>query len=316
MPTLPLHLPNVTLCCVDNQYPALGFEAIQKTCVNLSFAEVLFFTRSDFVLPTHKVSNLTVLVTEVINNIEDYSRFMLKGLQAYVKTSHVLTIQWDGFVIRPQSWQDQFLKYDYIGAPWPKKTGPWVGNGGFSLRSNKLLGALQDEVITPTHPEDVCICDQYRSYLESVHHIQFASPELANTFSFEFDKPHPQALGFHGMSNFPVVMSTSELVHYIDTMPEAMIFNGYFRQFVFNVIKLKTKEPALAIKQKVLVAMLYWDESRVISESMHDLIKTFTKARCILLALKLLRLRVTYQGWRQRNVQLAIRIFLAMFYLK
>ncbi len=311
-----LHLPHVTLCCVDSQYPALGFEAIQKTCVDLLFAEVLFFTRPDFVIPTHTIDNLKVMTGEVIRNIEEYSLFMLKGLQAYVKTSHVLIIQWDGYVIRPQAWQDQFLQYDYIGAAWSKKTGPWVGNGGFSLRSKSLLSALQDKVITPDHPEDVCICDQYRSYLEDAHRIQFASPELADTFSFEFGKPHPEAFGFHGMSNFPLVMPPSELAHYIDKMPEALIFNGYFRQFVLNVTKLKSQEPILAIKQKVLAAMLTWDESLVTSDAMHDLIKTFIKARSMRLTLRLLMLRVTHQGWRRSNIQLAVRAFLAYFFLK
>lgn len=209
--TPPLHLPQLTLCCVDNQYPALGFDALQKTCVGLSFSEVLFFTHADFVLPAHAIENLRVVTHEVIRNIEDYSRFMLKGLQPYVKTSHVLTIQWDGYVISPQSWQDHFLQYDYIGAPWPRKSGLWVGNGGFSLRSAKLLAALQDDAISPMHPEDVCICDQHRRYLEIEHRIQFASSELAEEFSFEFVKPQAHVFGFHGMSNFPRVMLS--LIH-------------------------------------------------------------------------------------------------------
>lgn len=316
MRTTPLHLSDLTLCCVDNQYPALGFEAIQKTCAELSFAEVLFFTHPDFVLPSHEIKNLTVITSEVIRNIEDYSQFMLKGLRTYVKSSHVLTIQWDGFVIRPQAWQHQFLQYDYIGAPWPKKTGPWVGNGGFSLRSVKLLIALQDEAIKPTHPEDACICDQYRSYLEDVHHIQFAPPELADAFSFEFGKPHPHAFGFHGMSNFPIVMSDSELMYFIETMPDALIFNGYFRLFVLNAVKLKSDETRLALEKKVTAAMMSWGVSRVTSDAMHDLIKTFVKARCLQLAWQLLRSRVTHQGWRKGNVQLAARVFLAFFFLK
>jgi hypothetical protein len=316
MRTSPLHLPHLTLCCVDNQYPTLGFEAVQKTCAQLSFAEVLFFTRPDFVLPAHEIQNLTVVTSEVIRNIEDYSRFMLKGLRAYVKSSHVLIIQWDGFVIRPQAWQDQFLQYDYIGAPWPKKTGPWVGNGGFSLRSTKLLTALQDETIKPMHPEDVCICDEHRSYLEDVRHIQFAPPELADAFSFEFGKPHANAFGFHGMSNFPVVMPASELVQFIEIMPDALIFNGYFRLFVLNVVKLKSPELRLALEAKVSAVRFTLDAARITSDAFHDLIKTFVKARCLRLAWQFLRLRVAHQGWRQRNVQLAARVFFAFFYLK
>ena len=30
-----------------------------------------------------------------------------------------LTIWTDGFIVHPEMWRDEFLKYDYIGAPWP-----------------------------------------------------------------------------------------------------------------------------------------------------------------------------------------------------
>lgn len=316
--TPPLHLPQLTLCCVDNQYPALGFDALQKTCVGLSFAEVLFFTHADFVLPAHAIDNLRVVTHELIRNIEDYSHFMLKGLQAYVKTSHVLTIQWDGYVINPKTWQDQFLQYDYIGAPWPRKSGLWVGNGGFSLRSAKLLAALQDDAIAPMHPEDVCICDQHRGYLETEHRIQFASPELAEEFSFEFVKPHPQAFGFHGMSNFPKVMSTSELAEFIETMPDALIFNGYFQGFVFNLVKTKTKRKKLLniFDQKVAAVLARFDSDVLLGSKVYDLIKIFTKARRLDLAKKLIIRRVAQQGWSRGNFQLALKFFLAFLLLK
>jgi hypothetical protein len=314
--TPPKHLPQLTLCCVDNQYPALGFAALQKTCAELSFAEVLFFTRADFVLPTHAIENLRVVTHEVIRSIEDYSRFMLKGLQGYVKTSHVLTVQWDGYVINPHAWQDQFLDYDYLGAPWPRKSGLWVGNGGFSLRSAKLLAALQDEAIAPMHPEDVCICDQYRGYLEGEYRMHFGPPDVAQAFSFEFVEPQTQVLGFHGMSNFPKVMSTAELTSFIETMPDALIFNGYFRLFVLNSVRLTSPQPMLAIEKKTLAVMATADAPRWASDDVHGLIKTFGKARCVRLAWQLLVSRAVHQGWTGKNIKLAARIFLAFFYLK
>ena len=55
----------------------------------------------------------------------------------------------DGFVVNPDSWQDDFLNYDYIGAPYPLPQDNFsyrdidgnlirVGNS-VSLRSKKLL---------------------------------------------------------------------------------------------------------------------------------------------------------------------------------
>ena len=312
----PLHLPHLTLCCVDTQYPSLGFDAIQRTCAELSFAEVIFFTHPDFVLPPHTIKNLTVVTSEVIRNIEDYSRFMLKGLLSYVKSSHVLTIQWDGFVIRPQAWRDQFLQYDYIGAPWPKKNGPWVGNGGFSLRSIKLLDALQDRAITPKHPEDACICDQYRSYLEGVHHVLFAPPDLADTFSFEFGKPHPQAFGFHGMSNFPKIMTSHELMSFVTLMPIGLVLNGYFRGFLLAAIALKNPALQSLIEKKISTAIKRLGAGLHQREETYQLTKTLIKAGLHNLAAKMLRLKINGEGWNKKNIQLTVRFFLGFLYLR
>ncbi len=81
-----------------------------------------------------------------------YSKFMLQDLYKFVDTKFCLVIQSDGFVINPNLWTNQFLEYDYIGAPWPNEISVYnasinkidlaknrVGNGGFSLRSKRLL---------------------------------------------------------------------------------------------------------------------------------------------------------------------------------
>ncbi len=86
-----------------------------------------------------------------IGKINEYSRFCLENLHRYVDTEHVLIVQYDGFILNPRLWRDEFLDYDYIGAPWfvadwlvqdftfPKRLlgTRIVGNGGFSLRSKK-----------------------------------------------------------------------------------------------------------------------------------------------------------------------------------
>src|SRR5687768_5817660 len=72
-----------------------------------------------------------------LTTIEAYSQFVIKQLNQYVATPHVLLIQYDGFVLNPDAWQEAFLVYDYIGAPWLEEEGYIVGNGGFSLRSKR-----------------------------------------------------------------------------------------------------------------------------------------------------------------------------------
>ena len=227
-----MHLSNVTLCCIDNQYPSLGFDGLLFSTQNSAFGEVLFFTRSGFNPPQHSITNLKVIAIDQILGLTTYSEFILKELNQYIQTSHVLIIQWDGFITHPNLWQERFLEYDYIGAPWPTKDGLLVGNGGFSLRSKKLLNALQDEAIVAKHPEDQCICLENRVYLEKTYGIKFAPGEVAEQFAFELQKPAFNCFGFHGVRNLPLALSTEDLVTLIDKLPPKLIFTEQFSQFI------------------------------------------------------------------------------------
>ena len=83
-----------------------------------------------------------------VNNYNDYNYYVIYKLGQHIETSHCLLVQPDGFVLFPEKWDDSWLEYDYIGAPWayvedsyidPFGNHHRVGNGGFSLRSKKLL---------------------------------------------------------------------------------------------------------------------------------------------------------------------------------
>ena len=132
-----------------------------------------------------------------------YSDFVLKSLLPYVTTSHVLLVQWDGYVTNPAAWEPAFLECDYIGATWFwHKDGMRVGNGGFSLRSRRLLEALQDPAIIRVDAEDTTIGRSFRPLLEREYGIRFATEALADRFSFEAAYPIGKPFGFHGLYNF------------------------------------------------------------------------------------------------------------------
>jgi hypothetical protein len=79
----------------------------------------------------------------------------------------VLLVQWDGYVCNPDAWDPAFLDCDYIGAKWFWHNDAMrVGNGGFSLRSRRLLEALQDPRIALSVVEDETICRTFRPLLE------------------------------------------------------------------------------------------------------------------------------------------------------
>jgi hypothetical protein len=193
-------LGRVALVAVDCSDPDLALHAMQMSLARCVFREALLLT-------DRSLSARSVRVSQIpgrIDSTESYSRFMVKSLLHAVDADYVLVTQWDGFVADAARWSEQFLNFDYLGARWPHHTDAHsVGNGGFSLRSRKLLEALQDPEVRELHPEDFAICRTYRPYLERQHSIQFAPPEIADRFAFEYDISSTRTFGFHGMIHLP-----------------------------------------------------------------------------------------------------------------
>ncbi len=244
-----IELPDVTLCCVDTRDPALALAAMTRCMQQLKFANALLFT-DPAICPPPPAGVRMVPIR--IKSTEAYSHFMLKGLAGYVRTSHVLIVQWDGFVLSPQAWDPGFLQWDYIGPRWHDAPTPElsVGNGGFSLRSRRLLDALQDPGVTVEHPEDVCICRTHRARLEREHGIRFAPPEVADRFGFERVVPQGHPFGFHGLMNFHRVMPRDELHAFLQRMPDAMARNLDARDLCTTLLDQGDAEGAALILAK------------------------------------------------------------------
>lgn len=123
----------------------------------------------------------------------EYNQFMLGDIGEgigyvgdYVDSSHMLFIHNDGFIMNPDAWTNEFLKYDYIGARWRWKPINAVGNGGFTLRSKKLLDTMKniDGFNDTNEAEDKWICETNRFRLECFG-IVFAPNDIADRFSVE-----------------------------------------------------------------------------------------------------------------------------------
>jgi hypothetical protein len=172
-PAVRPHIP-VTLLAVDTSAKAYLAELAIERCLEQA-------TFDDVKLLTTDTSLRHAVRINPIDNLEAYSRFCIREMVEHVQTSHVLVVQWDGYVLRGEAWSPDFLKYDYIGPPWlPSRH---VGNGGFSLRSKRLLNTLLT-IPGPEHPEDAFICNQHRPRLAQAG-IQFAPYPVAAQFGFE-----------------------------------------------------------------------------------------------------------------------------------
>lgn len=147
-----------------------------------------------------------VHVDDFADGKESYDRLMSIELIQHFSTNHVLVIQLDGYMTNPEAWSDEFLWWDYIGAPWPA----WlnrnrVGNGGFSLRSRRLHEFLATQR-WEWFPDDVFISSACGRLIVEAG-VQFAPLEVAAQFSRELpiEETHlvpPVTLGFHGGKSF------------------------------------------------------------------------------------------------------------------
>ena len=198
-----IELDNVTLVCIDtkNRIPSLSI--MKKMARLIKFKKCLYFTNN-----IDKQDDIEIIEIPDIKGIRgpnSYSHFCVKELGKYITTDFCLVVQHDGFILNPEMWTDEFLKYDYIGAAWPD--GYYVnrvGNGGFSLRSKKFLDAcidiFKDEDIMDN--EDLLICVlRYEDFIK--RGIKYAPVNLAVKFSIEDLIPEITSMhtfGFHGTS--------------------------------------------------------------------------------------------------------------------
>ncbi len=214
-----LLLAQVTLCAVDTRAPALAAQSLLQSMRHVSFGRVCLFTHGW--LPAVVLPGVEVIEIEAIRSSAEYSRFVMRMLPHYIRTSHALITQWDGFVTHPEAWTDEFLVHDYVGSVWPEQDETQsVGNGGFSLRSRRFLAAGLDVRITEEHPEDVVLCRTRREFLINTHGVSFAPPKLARRFSFENESSAGKTFGFHGPYNLPYVLDQDTLIEWLQRLPD------------------------------------------------------------------------------------------------
>ena len=208
-----LRLPNITLLAATSIDVDQTQLAMRISLHNIEFAAAKLLSSS---APNKKYPDIEYVSIPHMDFL-GYSRLIIEDLHKHFKTSHCLIVQSDSFVVNSDLWKDEFLKFDYIGAPWSDKirVSPnlvlnmeknLVGNGGFSLRSHKLAETTAkinfNSLKFPIKSEDVVICHYlYKEMIEKG--IRFASPKLAAQFSMEninhlYGQDVNSVFGFHG----------------------------------------------------------------------------------------------------------------------
>lgn len=228
-----LHLPSVTLVAVSSVDIEATDLALRISSSGIQFGAIKFLCSEDWASADSKIQIVPIPKID----FEGYSKFILQELVRYIDTDYCLIIQADGFVLNPSRWMSEFLEYDYIGAPWPETLklnvpphlkylihesqltidvrANLVGNGGFSLRSKRLLAETVkinfDELRYLLKSEDLIICHYFYEKMKSAG-MRFPRPELAAKFSIEsptaaYGQNPKTSFGFHGKSLRDLIFS-------------------------------------------------------------------------------------------------------------
>jgi tetratricopeptide (TPR) repeat protein len=259
-------LSSVTLCAVDCLNPSLALRALDICGLQCNFGDVMFLSDT---ASQYELAGCRMIEIPRIGSVAEYSRFVLKELGRYCDTEHLLLVQWDGYIINPRSWRQEFLEYDYIGAPWG-----WyqdkhrVGNGGFSLRSKRLLDALQDQDIVDLEPEDEAIGRRYRPLLEAKYGIRFAPEEVAEAFSYETIAPIGDPFGFHGLFHMWSVLPQQELDGFVAALADSSVASQQYFQLSKNYIELGCLEEAAVMLNRRMQVVPDDSEARELLDSL------------------------------------------------
>ncbi len=189
----------VTLVAIDTVDPNRASRVLTHCSRLFRFAASVLYTD---VSPSIEFNHAVRLIPKL--DFRGVQRWELSDLRNAFDTDFCLYVQHDGWILNPHLWTDDFLSWDYIGAPWPRR---WcrlrVGNSGFSLRSRVLCEA--SAAIAPSYRDqgyDVFVCRVMHSQLVE-RGIKFAPLSVAAAFSWEhycddLDVGPRTSFGFHG----------------------------------------------------------------------------------------------------------------------
>lgn len=215
-----LQLPDVTLVCVDTVCHDLATMALAECTERAKFGEILWVSDRPIGWPDAKILRYHRIKPCSGTQAEMHCWYTVPPL---VRTSHYLIVQWDSWIINPDAWTDEFIEYDYIGAPWGWHGDEYeVGNGGFSLRSTALgnFVAQSPATLPLSSPEDAAICRTHRKRLEDGNGFRWAPLPLAYRFSRERTEfPPVTPFGYHGIFNWPSVLTAAQIAERMALAP-------------------------------------------------------------------------------------------------
>ena len=189
-----INLKNVTLVAVTSVKIEQNIDALIKSTNGIQYGDIKFFSHE---YPKNLPTFVKFVQCEPLT-YDGFSKYIFLDLWKYIETDFCFLVHHDGWATSPENWDNRFLNYDYIGAPWAYSDNAYitdygehvrVGNAGVSIRSRKLLEmptklGLKLEERQGYYNDDGNFCVYHRKTLLE-NGIKFAPIELAAKFSRE-----------------------------------------------------------------------------------------------------------------------------------
>ena len=191
-----LQLPDVTLMAMTSVKVKETIKAMEYSMRGIDFGDSVLIThRKPLFLP----KTIRYAHTSKLTDINCFNYKMLYELGDYIHTDFVMIVHYDGFVVHPEMWRDEFLDYDYIGSPWPLPKDDFsyrdingnlcrVGNS-VGIRSKRLIdfpkkAGIPFEADHGYFNEDGFLCVKNRHLVEAAG-MKVAPLEVAKYFAHE-----------------------------------------------------------------------------------------------------------------------------------
>ena len=208
-----LDLNNITLVALTSVRLEQTIKALQHSSLKINFGDIKLLSN---IKPDNLPDNITHEYVPKCNNIDEWNYHIIYTLPKYIETDYIILIHDNGFIVNPEVWTDEFLKYDYIGAPWPLPkddfsyrdiNGEVIRQGNsVSLRSKKLLDVankldLEWKAFHGFTNEDGFICVNYRhEYINEG--CVFAPIDISCLFSKETELPENRGINTFAFHNY------------------------------------------------------------------------------------------------------------------
>ena len=233
-----IKLPDVTLVCVETREHELARLAVDDCLRKVEFGDVLILTDKPDEFRLHSRVQPRFHVVPDWPEKVGWSRAWWFDVVPHLRTRQTINIQWDSWIWDVSIWRNDFLDWDYIGAPWWYKDGKNVGNGGFSLVSTRLkryVADRRDRYPCDTPVDDDLLCRKYRPRLEEAG-FRWAPEPLAHEFAFECCRPSPTSrhFGFHAMFNWPEVLDRKRLIERLNIAARSPYVSNRMMKVLFD----------------------------------------------------------------------------------